>query len=84
MLPIALGFGADAAPEQGLAVVIGGDIFWSALLCTNLPPALYLCSEARGAARTHIIRAVRCTEGTIELAKPPPDLVVVLLSTSGP
>ena len=42
MLPTALGFGTGAAPEQGLAVVIGGGILWSALLCTNLLPALYL------------------------------------------
>ncbi|MDE1905262.1 MAG: efflux RND transporter permease subunit [Rhodospirillales bacterium] len=45
MLPTALGFGAGAAPEQGLAVVIGGGILWSALLCTNLLPALYLAGR---------------------------------------
>ncbi|WP_298220175.1 efflux RND transporter permease subunit [Halothiobacillus sp.] len=46
MLPTALGWGQGAAPEQGLAVVILGGIFWSALLSTNLIPALYvhLCS----------------------------------------
>jgi cobalt-zinc-cadmium resistance protein CzcA len=42
MLPTALGWGQGAAPEQGLAVVILGGIFWSALLSTNLIPALYL------------------------------------------
>ncbi|WP_291426141.1 efflux RND transporter permease subunit [Acidocella sp.] len=42
MLPTALGFGAGAAPEQGLAVVIAGGIVWSALLSTNLIPALYI------------------------------------------
>ena len=42
MLPTALGMGVGAAPEQGLAVVIGGGILWSALLSTNLLPALYL------------------------------------------
>ncbi|MBW4025365.1 MAG: efflux RND transporter permease subunit [Proteobacteria bacterium] len=45
MLPTALGLGAGAAPEQGLAVVIGGGILWSALLCTNLLPALYLAGR---------------------------------------
>ncbi|MCB5944362.1 efflux RND transporter permease subunit [Acidocella sp. KAb 2-4] len=45
MLPTALGFGAGAAPEQGLAVVIGGGILWSALLSTNLLPALYLAGR---------------------------------------
>jgi cobalt-zinc-cadmium resistance protein CzcA len=45
MLPTALGFGTGAAPEQGLAVVIGGGILWSALLCTNLLPALYLAGR---------------------------------------
>jgi cobalt-zinc-cadmium resistance protein CzcA len=49
MLPTALGFGAGAAPEQGLAVVIGGGILWSALLCTNLLPALYLAGREGGA-----------------------------------
>ena len=42
MLPTALGWGQGAAPEQGLAVVIGGGILWSALLSTNLLPALYV------------------------------------------
>ena len=42
MLPTALGFGVGAAPEQGLAIVIAGGIVWSALLSTNLIPALYL------------------------------------------
>ena len=45
MLPTALGFGTGAAPEQGLAVVIGGGILWSALRCTNLLPALYLAGR---------------------------------------
>lgn len=44
MLPTALGWGKGAAPEQGLAVVILGGIVWSALLSTNLLPALYLWS----------------------------------------
>jgi cobalt-zinc-cadmium resistance protein CzcA len=48
MLPTALGLGAGAAPEQGLAVVIGGGILWSALLCTNLLPALYLAWRQGG------------------------------------
>jgi cobalt-zinc-cadmium resistance protein CzcA len=42
MLPTALGFGAGAAPEQGLAIVVLGGVLWSALLSTNLLPALYL------------------------------------------
>ena len=42
MLPTALGLGAGAAPEQGLAVVILGGLAWSALRSTNLIPALYL------------------------------------------
>ena len=41
MLPTALGLGKGAAPEQSLAIVIMGGIFWSALLSTNLLPALY-------------------------------------------
>ena len=49
MLPTALGFGAGAAPEQGLAVVIGGGILWSALLCTNQLPALYLSWRGKAA-----------------------------------
>jgi multidrug efflux pump subunit AcrB len=42
MLPTALGLGEGAAPEQGLAVVILGGLVWSALLSTNLIPALYV------------------------------------------
>ena len=42
MLPTALGWGQGAAPEQGLAAVILGGILWSAMLSTNLLPALYL------------------------------------------
>ena len=42
MLPTALGWGKGAAPEQGLAIVIMGGIVWSALLSTNLIPALYV------------------------------------------
>lgn len=42
MLPTALGWGQGAAPEQGLAIVILGGMIWSALLTTNLIPALYL------------------------------------------
>jgi cobalt-zinc-cadmium resistance protein CzcA len=42
MLPTALGFGVGAAPEQGLAIVIAGGLVWSALLSTNLIPALYI------------------------------------------
>ncbi len=42
MLPTALGFGAGAAPEQGLAVVVLGGVLWSSILSTNLLPALYL------------------------------------------
>jgi len=49
MLPTALGWGQGAAPEQGLALVILGGIVWSALLSTNLIPALYL--HRRQAAR---------------------------------
>lgn len=47
MLPTALGWGVGAAPEQGLAVVTLGGIFWSALLSTNLLPALYLHRRQR-------------------------------------
>jgi cobalt-zinc-cadmium resistance protein CzcA len=47
MLPTALGWGQGAAPEQGLAVVILGGILWSALLSTNLLPALYLHMRRR-------------------------------------
>ncbi|HJP99108.1 MAG TPA: efflux RND transporter permease subunit, partial [Rhodanobacteraceae bacterium] len=42
MLPTALGFGEGAAPEQGLAIVVLGGVLWSAMLSTNLLPALYL------------------------------------------
>ncbi|TAN03447.1 MAG: efflux RND transporter permease subunit [Rhodanobacteraceae bacterium] len=42
MLPIALGFGEGAAPEQGLAIVVLGGVLWSSVLSTNLLPALYL------------------------------------------
>ena len=51
MLPTALGWGQGAAPEQGLAVVILGGILWSALLSTNLIPALYLRGRHRQIAR---------------------------------
>jgi multidrug efflux pump subunit AcrB len=47
MLPTALGWGQGAAPEQGLAIVILGGILWSALLSTNLLPALYLRGRRR-------------------------------------
>lgn len=49
MLPTALGWGQGAAPEQGLAIVIGGGILWSALLSTNLIPALYVHRRSRRA-----------------------------------
>ena len=42
MLPTALGLGVGAAPEQGLAVVVLGGVLGSAILSTNLLPALYL------------------------------------------
>ncbi|HET8997557.1 MAG TPA: efflux RND transporter permease subunit, partial [Acetobacteraceae bacterium] len=42
MLPTALGWGKGAAPEQGLALVILGGIVGSAMLSTNLLPALYI------------------------------------------
>lgn len=51
MLPIALGWGAGAAPEQGLAVVIMGGVLYSALLSTNFLPALYLRSRLRELGR---------------------------------
>ncbi len=51
MLPTALGFGQGAAPEQGLAVVTLGGIVWSALLSTNLIPALYLRLRLRRLSR---------------------------------
>lgn len=47
MLPTALGWGQGAAPEQGLAAVILGGILWSAMLSTNLLPALYLYMRRR-------------------------------------
>lgn len=47
MLPTALGWGQGAAPEQGLAIVILGGILWSALLTTNLIPALYLSRRSK-------------------------------------
>jgi cobalt-zinc-cadmium resistance protein CzcA len=47
MLPTALGLGVGAAPEQGLAIVIAGGIVWSALLSTNLIPALYILRRNR-------------------------------------
>lgn len=47
MLPTALGFGEGAAPEQGLALVILGGLVWSAVLSTNLIPALYLRRRGR-------------------------------------
>jgi cobalt-zinc-cadmium resistance protein CzcA len=51
MLPTALGWGQGAAPEQGLAVVILGGLLWSALLSTNLLPALYLHMRRKQVAR---------------------------------
>lgn len=51
MLPTALGWGQGAAPEQGLAAVILGGILWSALLSTNLLPALYLHMRRRQLAK---------------------------------
>ncbi len=50
MLPTAWGWGQGAAPEQGLAIVILGGMVWSALLTTNLIPALYLHRRCRQAA----------------------------------
>ncbi|MGN8157990.1 efflux RND transporter permease subunit [Salinisphaera sp. SWV1] len=49
MLPTALGWGQGAAPEQGLAIVILGGMIWSALLTTNLIPALYLSRRQKQA-----------------------------------
>lgn len=46
-LPTAFGWGEGAAPEQGLALVILGGIAWSALLSTNLIPALYIHRRRR-------------------------------------
>ena len=51
MLPTALGWGQGAAPEQGLAVVVLGGIIWSALLSTNLIPALYLNQRRKQIAK---------------------------------
>ncbi len=51
MLPTALAWGRGAAPEQGLAVVVMGGILWSALLSTNLIPALYLHRRRKQAQR---------------------------------
>ncbi len=51
MLPTALGWGRGAAPEQGLAIVILGGILWSALLSTNLLPALYLHNRQKRISR---------------------------------
>jgi multidrug efflux pump subunit AcrB len=51
MLPTALGLGEGAAPEQGLAVVILGGLVWSALLSTNLIPALYVHWRCKQLAR---------------------------------
>ncbi|HEX7325964.1 MAG TPA: efflux RND transporter permease subunit, partial [Rhodanobacteraceae bacterium] len=42
MLPLALGLGTGAEPEQGLAIVVLGGVLWSSMLSTNLLPALYL------------------------------------------
>ncbi len=51
MLPTALGWGQGAAPEQGLAAVVLGGILWSAVLSTNLLPALYLHLRRRQIAK---------------------------------
>jgi len=51
MLPTAAGWGQGAAPEQGLALVVLGGILWSALLSTNLIPALYLSRRRKQLAR---------------------------------
>jgi cobalt-zinc-cadmium resistance protein CzcA len=51
MLPTALGWGQGAAPEQGLAAVVLGGILWSAMLSTNLLPALYLHMRRKQLAR---------------------------------
>ena len=50
MLPTALGWGAGAAPEQGMALVILGGVVWSSVLSTNLIPALWLRSRVREAS----------------------------------
>jgi cobalt-zinc-cadmium resistance protein CzcA len=52
MLPTALGWSVGAAPEQGLAVVIAAGVVWSAMLSTNLLPALWVSRKQRKAART--------------------------------
>lgn len=54
MLPTALGWGQGAAPEQGLAVVVLGGVFWSALLSTNLIPALYLHQRRKQIAKENV------------------------------
>lgn len=54
MLPTALGWGQGAAPEQGLAVVVMGGIFWSALLSANLIPALYLHQRRKQLAKARM------------------------------
>jgi cobalt-zinc-cadmium resistance protein CzcA len=51
MFPTVLGWGQGAAPEQGLAAVIFGGILWSAVLSTNLLPALYLHMRRRQFAK---------------------------------
>ncbi len=51
MLPTAIGWGQGAAPEQGLAAVVLGGILWSAILSTNLLPALYLHARRKQIAR---------------------------------
>ncbi|HET9100896.1 MAG TPA: efflux RND transporter permease subunit, partial [Acidobacteriaceae bacterium] len=51
MLPTALGWGNGAAPEQGLAIVVLGGILWSAILSTNLLPALYLHMRCKQVAK---------------------------------
>ena len=43
--------GAGAAPEQGLAIVVMGGVVFSALLSTNLLPALYVHSRQREIAK---------------------------------
>jgi multidrug efflux pump subunit AcrB len=51
MLPTALGWGQGAAPEQSLAAVVLGGILWSAMLSTNLLPALYLYMRRKQLSR---------------------------------
>ncbi len=55
MLPTALGWGQGAAPEQGLAAVILGGILWSAMLSTNLLPALYLHMRRKQVAKEGLV-----------------------------